>query len=53
MESHVHKLLLADGLFSKDCDEKYCDIVKASSGNGYASLRNILRSRHPRLTDKK
>jgi hypothetical protein len=27
--------------------------VKASSGNGYAALHNILRSHHPRLTDKK
>jgi hypothetical protein len=53
MESHVHKLLLTNGLFSKDCDEEYRDIVKASSGNGYATLYNILRSHHPRLTDKK
>jgi hypothetical protein len=53
MESHVHKLLLTDGMFSKDCDEEYRDIVKASSGNGYAALHNISRSHHPRLTDKK
>jgi hypothetical protein len=39
--------------FSKDCDEEYHDIVKASGGNGYAALHNILRSHHPRLTDKK
>jgi hypothetical protein len=53
MESNVHKLLLTDGLFSKDCDEEYRDIVKESSDNGYAALNNILRSHHPRLTDKK
>jgi hypothetical protein len=53
MESHVHKLLLTNGMFSKDCDEEYRDIVKASSGDGYAALHNILRSHHPRLTDKK
>jgi hypothetical protein len=53
MESHVHKLLLTDGLFSKDCDEKYRDIVKASRGNGYAALHNIMRLHHPRLTEKK
>jgi hypothetical protein len=53
MESHVHKLLLIDGLFSKDCDEEYRDIVKASVGNGYAALHNILRSHRPRITDRK
>jgi hypothetical protein len=53
MESHIHKLLLTDWLFSKDCYEEYRDIVKSSSGNGYASLHNILRSHHPRLIDKK
>jgi hypothetical protein len=53
MESHIHKLLLTDGMLSKDSDEEYRDIVKASSGNGYAALYNILRSHHPRLTDKK
>jgi hypothetical protein len=49
----VHKLLLTDGLFSKDCDEEYRDIIKASGGNGYAALHNILRNHHPRLTEKK
>jgi hypothetical protein len=53
MESHVNKLLLTDGLFSKDCDDEYQDIVKASDGNGYAALHNILRLHHPRLTEKK
>jgi hypothetical protein len=53
MASHVHKLLLTDGLLSKDCDEEYRDIVKASGVNGYAALHNILRLRHPRLTEKK
>jgi hypothetical protein len=53
MESHVHKLLFTDGLFSKDCDDEYCDIVKAYGGNGYAALHNILRLHHPRLTEKK
>jgi hypothetical protein len=43
MESHIYKMLLTDGLFSKDCDEEYRDIVKASGGNGYAALHNILR----------
>jgi hypothetical protein len=53
MESHVHKLLLTNGLFSKDCDEEYRDILNTSSGNGYAYLHNILWSHHPGLTDKK
>jgi hypothetical protein len=53
MESHVHKLLLTDGLFTKDCDEEYSDIVKASGGNRYAALHNMLRLHHPRLTDRK
>jgi hypothetical protein len=53
MESHVHKLLLTDGLFSKDCDDEYRDIVKASGGNGYDALHNILRLHHPHLTEKK
>jgi hypothetical protein len=53
MESHVHKLLLTDGLFAKDCDEEYRDIVKASGGNGYAALHNMLRLHHPRLTDRR
>jgi hypothetical protein len=42
MAPHIHKLLLTNGMFSKDCDEKYRDIVKASTGNGYAALYNIL-----------
>jgi hypothetical protein len=53
MESHVHKLLLTDGIFSKDCDDEYHDIVKASDGNGYAALHNILQLHHPCLTEKK
>jgi hypothetical protein len=53
MESHVHKLLLTDGIFSKDYDDEYQDIVKASDGNGYAALHKILRLHHPRLTEKK
>jgi hypothetical protein len=53
MESHVHKLLLTDGLFAKDCDEEYRDIVKASGGKGYAALHNMLRLHHPRLTDRR
>jgi hypothetical protein len=53
MESNVHKLLLTDGLFAKDCDEEYRDIVKASGGNGYAALHNMLRLHHQRLTDRK
>jgi hypothetical protein len=53
IESHVHKLLLPDGLFSKDCEEEYRDIVKASGGNGYAALHKILRNHHPCLTEKK
>jgi hypothetical protein len=53
MEYHVHKLLLADGLFSEDCDNEYHDSVKASGGNGYTALHNILRIQHPRLIEKK
>jgi hypothetical protein len=33
IESHVHKILLIDGLFSKYSDGKYRDIIKASDGN--------------------
>jgi hypothetical protein len=53
MESHVHKLLLTDRLFSKDCDEEYRDIIKASGRNVYAALHNILRRHHPSITEKK
>jgi hypothetical protein len=53
MESHVHKLLLADGVFSKDCYDEYRDTIKASVGNGYAALYNILRLHHPQLTEKR
>jgi hypothetical protein len=47
MESHVQKLLLTDGLFAQDCEEEYRDIIKASGGNGYASLHNMLQLHHP------
>jgi hypothetical protein len=53
MESHIHKLLLTDDLFSKDCDNEYRDIIKASGGNGYAALHNIIRLHLPQLTEKK
>jgi hypothetical protein len=53
MESHVHKFLITDGLFAKDCDEEYRYIVKASGGNGYSALHNMLRLHHPRLTDRR
>jgi hypothetical protein len=53
MEAHIHKLLLTDGLFSKDCDDEYHDIIQASGGNGHAALHNILRLHHPQLTKKK
>jgi hypothetical protein len=43
MESHVHTFLLTDGLFAKYCEKEYRDIVKASGGNGYAALRNMVR----------
>jgi hypothetical protein len=53
IESHVHTLLLLGGLFSKDCEEEYRDIVKASGGNGYAELHKIMHNHHPLLTEKK
>jgi hypothetical protein len=53
LESHVHKLLLTDGLFSKDCDDEYRDIVKASGGNEYAAFHTILWLHHPQFTEKK
>jgi hypothetical protein len=53
MEFHVHKLLLSDGIFSKDCKDEDRDIVKASGGNDYDALHNILYHHHLRLTKKK
>jgi hypothetical protein len=53
METHVHNLLLADALFSKDCEDEYRDIVNASSANGYASLHNIMWLYHQCITEKK
>jgi hypothetical protein len=49
----VHKLLLTDALFSKDYKKEYLNIVKASSGNEYVALHNILRLHHPCITEKK
>jgi hypothetical protein len=46
MESHAHKLLLSDGIFSKDCKEEYLGIFNASDVSGYDALHNILRH-HP------
>jgi hypothetical protein len=53
MESNVHKLLLCDSLFYKDCEDEFRDIVKASGGNDYAMLHNILHHHNPRLAERK
>jgi hypothetical protein len=52
IKSHLYKLLMSDGVFTTDCREEYLGIVKATCGDGYAALHNILRLHRPRLTNQ-
>jgi hypothetical protein len=53
MSNHLHKILMTEDMFSKDCQDEYREIVRAARGDGYAALHNIMRLHHPRLTERR
>jgi hypothetical protein len=53
MSNHLHKILMTEDMFSKDCQDEYREIVREDRGDGYAALHNIMRLHHPRLTERR
>jgi hypothetical protein len=42
MSNHLHKILMTEDIFSKDCQDEYREIVRAARGDGYAALHTIM-----------
>jgi hypothetical protein len=53
MSNHLHKFLMTEDMFSKDCQDEYREIVRASRGDGYVALHKIMRMYRPRLTERR